>query len=66
QHSQVIAADDFGEPLRQIDVDIDLSQRLTEIVRRDYLAVLDEVAAFVLRVESKQSNVIPEIPKGLD
>ncbi|RLA05792.1 MAG: hypothetical protein DRQ54_07565, partial [Gammaproteobacteria bacterium] len=50
----------------QSDVDIDLSQRLTEIVRRDYLAVLDEVAAFVLRVESKQSDAIPEIPKGLD
>jgi len=48
------------------DVDIDLSQRLTEIVRRDYLAVLDEVAAFVLRVETKQSDHIPEIPKGLD
>ncbi|MBL4622876.1 MAG: hypothetical protein JKY89_10800 [Immundisolibacteraceae bacterium] len=48
------------------DVDIDLAQRLAEIVRRDYLAVLDEVAAFVLRVDSKQSNEIPEIPKGLD
>jgi len=47
-------------------VDIDLYQRLTEIVRRDYLAVQAEVAAFVLRVGSKQRDHIPEIPRGLD
>lgn len=48
------------------DVDIDLAERLTGIVRRDYLAVLDEIAAFVLRIETQQSDAIPEIPKGLD
>jgi len=47
-------------------VGIDLFQRLTEIVRRNYLAVQDEVAAFVLGVGSKRRDHIPEIPRGLD
>lgn len=47
-------------------VDVDLCHRLSTIVRRDYLAVLDEIAAFTLGVASRQGGQLPEIPKGLD